>query len=350
MSSSTTTRFCDQLGHGDKGPRVSPEQVTKGGLEDECVANVSLGARHSLVVTEDGEVFSFGLGHFNVLGRSYTPYDHEPAGALDGMGDDDADFGFVGEQQQEPQPAQEVANENQEGRADAYNFDEVMAHLDLITSIKLQDSSDQCIPKIVDSLEGINIVGASAGHRHSLFLDNQGYLYSCGTNVTGCLGHGDNLSLRIPMRINDFADRNVRIIQMSAGVDMSMAVSATGEVYSWGKSDGGRIGLGTAKARVTVPTKVKVVSDGQPMKAVDVECGYVHSIIVGLDGTVHTCGQVGIDGNADGQDGTGEPIQESDFNIWHRVKEPTEKVVQAERWKKLNKYEVKGRLKNMSEP
>lgn len=352
--------FCGQLGHGDKGPRVSPEQVTKGGLEDECVANVALGARHSLVVTEDGEVFSFGLGHFGVLGRSYTPYDHEPAGALDGMDDGDLEnFGFVGEerqqqqqQQQQRQPAGLVANDNQDGNGQAenvYNFDEVMAHLDLITNIKLQDSSDQCIPKLIDSLEGVNIIGASAGHRHSLFLDNQGYLYSCGTGVTGCLGHGDQLSLRVPMRIKDFDDRNVRIIQMSAGVDMSMAVTATGDVYSWGKTDGGRIGLGTAKARVTLPTKVKVISDGQPMKAVDVECGYVHSVIVGLDGTVHTCGQVGIDGNADGQDGTGEPILENDFNIWHRVKEPTEKVVQAERWKKLNKYEVKGRQKMMSE-
>ena len=332
---------------------MSPQQVIKGGLEDECVANVALGARHSLVVTDDGEVFSFGLGHFGVLGRSYTPYDHEPAGALDGMYDGDMEtFGFVNEQQQEQRPAGLVANGNQDGNGRAANvndFNEVMAHIDLITNIKLKDSSDQCIPKVLDSLEGVNIVGASAGHRHSLFLDNQGFLYSCGTGLTGCLGHGDHQSLRVPMRIKDFDDKDVRIIQMSAGVDMSMAVSATGDAYSWGKTDGGRIGLGTAKARVTLPTKVKVVSNGHPMKAVDVECGYVHSVIVGLDGTLHTCGQVGIDGNADGQEGTGEPVQENDFNIWHRVKEPTEKVVQGERWKKLNKYKVKGRQKMMSE-
>ncbi len=345
--------FCGQLGHGDKGPCVAPQQVTRGGLEDECVANVALGARHSLAVTEDGEVFSFGLGHFGVLGRSYTPYDHEPTGALDGMADEDLEnYGFVGEQQQQQdqRPGAGVAADG-DGEADnAYNFDEVMAHLDLITNIKLKDSSDQCIPKVIDSLEGVNIIGVSAGHRHSLFLDNQGYLYSCGTGVTGCLGHGDNQSLRVPMRIKDFDDRHVKIIQMSAGVDMSMAVSSTGDVYAWGKTDGGRLGLGTEKSRVNVPTKVKVVSDGRPVKAVDVECGYVHSVIVGLNGTVHTCGKVGIDGNDDGQDGAGEPVQEDDFNIWHRVKEPTEKVVQQERWKKLNKYEVKGRTKMMSEP
>lgn len=339
--------FCGQLGHGDKGPCVTPQQVTKGGLEDECVANVALGARHSLAVTDDGEVFSFGLGHFGVLGRSFTPYDHEPVGALDGMdGGDLENFGFVGQRQQ--QQEQPPADGNGEaGRA--YDFDEVMAHLDLITNIKLQDSSDQCIPKVIDSLEGVNIIGASAGHRHSLLLDNQGYLYSCGAGITGCLGHGDNQSLMVPMRIKAFDDKDIKIIQMSAGVDMSMAVSATGDVYAWGKTDGGRLGLGTKKARITLPTKVEVSSDGHPIKAVDVECGYVHSVIVGLDGTIHTCGEVGIDGNADGQDGAGEPVQENDFNIWHRVREPTEQVVKAERWKKFGKYEVKGRRKMMSE-
>ena len=333
---------------------MSPQQVTKGGLEDECVANVALGARHSLVVTDDGEVFSFGLGHFGVLGRSFTPYDHEPVGALDGMdGGDLENFGFIAEQQHQGQPPVDMhANANEEGivQADnAYNFDDVMAHLDLITNIKLQDSSDQCIPKVLDSLEGINIIGASAGHRHSLLLDDHGNLYSCGAGITGCLGHGDHQSHMVPMRIKDFDDRGIQIVQMSAGVDMSMAVSSTGDVYAWGKTDGGRIGLGTTQARIASPTKVKLFSDGNPIKAVDVECGYVHSVIVGINGTIHTCGQVGVDGAADGRDGTGEPVQENDFNVWHRVKEPTEQVVKAERWKKLNKYEVKGRKKMMSE-
>mmetsp|Transcript_27001 Transcript_27001/g.59364 ORF Transcript_27001/g.59364 Transcript_27001/m.59364 type:complete len:687 (-) Transcript_27001:165-2225(-) len=343
--------FCGQLGHGDKGPCVSPEQVTKGGLEDECIANVALGARHSLVVTDDGEVFSFGLGHFGVLGRSYTPYDHEPVGALDGMdgGDVDENFNFVPHHHQEQQhPLGEVnANVNGEGR-NGNEIDDLMAHLDLISNIKLKDSSDQCIPKLIDSLAGVNIVGASAGHRHSLLLDNHGCLYSCGAGMTGCLGHGDNQSQMVPMRIKDFDDRDIKIIQISAGVDMSMAVSTMGDVYAWGKTDGGRLGLGTTPAHVTLPTRVKVVSDSNPIKAVDVECGYVHSVIVGLNGTIHTCGEVGVDGNVDGQDGSGEPVQENDFNIWHRVAEPVEKVAKAERWKKLGKYEVKGRQRMTS--
>ena len=95
-------KFCGQLGHGDKKPQTSPVQVTSGGLEDECVSHVSLGARHTLAVTEDGEVFSWGLGHFGVLGRSFTPYDHDPEAALAGFGEDGAlDIPAVGERHRE---------------------------------------------------------------------------------------------------------------------------------------------------------------------------------------------------------------------------------------------------------
>ncbi len=140
-------------------------------------------------------------------------------------------------------------------------------------------------------------------------------------------------------------------MQMSAGVDMSMAVSTTGDVYGWGKTDGGRLGLGVQNARVTIPRGVRLISDidSLPLKAVDVECGYVHSLIVGINGTVHQCGRVGVDGEADGQQVSKEPTQLEDFNIWHRIPEPKEHQVKQERWKKFGKYEVKGRQKMMEE-
>lgn len=69
--------FCGQLGLGDRRPHLLPEQVTLGGLEDECVSNISCGCRHTLVTTEEGEVFSWGLGRFGVLGRSYTDFTYQ---------------------------------------------------------------------------------------------------------------------------------------------------------------------------------------------------------------------------------------------------------------------------------
>ena len=138
---------------------------------------------------------------------------------------------------------------------------------------------------------------------------------------------------------------------MSAGVDISMAVSTEGDVYVWGKAADGRLGVGIENRNITLPEKVEVGDDG--FKAVDVECGYVHSMIVGLDGSVYQCGGVGTDGKEDGQQTydegkVGSPILLSRHNIWHRIAEPKEKIVKQQ-WQKYGKYELKGRSKMMQE-
>ena len=138
---------------------------------------------------------------------------------------------------------------------------------------------------------------------------------------------------------------------MSAGVDISMAVSTEGDVYSWGKAADGRLGVGIENRNITLPEKVEV--GDSDFKAVDVECGYVHSMIVGLDGSVYQCGGVGTDGKEDGQQTydegkVGSPILLSGDNIWHRIAEPKEKIVKQQ-WQKYGKYELKGRSKMMQE-
>lgn len=319
-------------------------------MEDECVASISCGSRHTIAITEDGEAFSWGLGHFGCLGRSFTPFDYDADTAVAqfaGLGNHQIEHAGLPLAEEEnrfvpaPPVQQQVVAELPERDYAA----ELTAHLDLIANLSLDDSSDQCIPKQIDSLKEIKIVGASAGHRHSLLLDNNGSLYSCGSG--NGLGHGDTQRQLMPVKITAFDEEKVRILRMSAGVDISMAVTTTGRVYGWGVADGGRLGLGESRA-VLLPRRVLDVA-----KAVDVECGYVHSLIVGLDGTLYECGGVGVEGEADGQQrgvetNDGKPRQVPDFNIWHRVPEPKEYVKQ-ERWKKFGKYEVKGRSKMMHE-
>ena len=349
--------FCGQLGHGDKRPQVSPKQVVSGDLADECIAGISCGSRHTIAITEDGDVFTWGLGHFGVLGRTFTPFDYDADAAVVAMnGLPDADGVGVGIGARFPN---NVALEMPPPERDAAA--ELMAHIELIANLSLEDSSDQCIPMQVESLKDIRIISSSAGHRHTLLLDSDGGVYSCGAGIAGCLGHGDNESQMFPMRIKCFDEEQVRIRKINAGVDMSMAVSADGRVFGWGKTDGGRIGLGMARGQVVWPRQVRIhdPDSGNSLKAVDVECGYVHSIIVALNGTLHVCGGVGVDGEDDGQaletsDGelasanTGKPHQIENINVWYRVPEPKEGVEPMPVYKKYGKYEIKGRSKMMN--
>lgn len=349
--------FLGMLGHGDKRPQVSPKQVEYEGVEDECFSTVSCGCRHTLAVTEDGEVFSMGFGHFGVLGRAFTPFEYDADAALEnlGIGDLEADQGFQ-PLPQNPVIAQAAAPvEEDPVLREEREREELQAHLELIANMTLDDASTQCLPQIIDSLQGIDIIGVSAGHRHSIFLEKQGGVYTCGSGVTGALGHGDNISQMYPMKVMEFDHCGTKIMQISAGVDLSMAVSTDGCVYSWGKADGGRLGLPKTRGIVNTPRVVQVETKaGNQIKAIDVECGYVHSLIIGLDGTLHQCGGVGIDGAEDGQQeevdemNLGKPVQIKDFNIWHRMPEPKAAVKQKERWKKYGKYELQGRSKMMA--
>lgn len=332
--------FCGQLGLADKRPQLTPQLVEKGGLEDEIVLSVSCGARHTLVCTEEGEVFSFGLGHFGVLGRSFTPYEYFNNAAVQGLG-------------------VEVANHDIEDTNTNIRTldDQTRQQLDLISNLTLDDGSDQCIPKVIEALQGIKIIGVSAGHRHSMFLGANGDVYTCGDGSGGALGHGDTEKQDFPIKVQYFVRNNIKIMQISAGVDISMAITTTGHVYAWGNTKNGRIGVENyATDFVCLPHKVKLLNKNwQKKQAVDVECGYTHSIIVCVDGTIHTCGYVDTD-RADAEDGfepltpgsDDKPIQIPDFNIWHRLPEPTENK-KKDKWKKYGKYELKGRSAMMAE-
>lgn len=342
--------FCGQLGHGDRRPQLLPKQVTKGDLDDEVISVVCCGARQSLALTEEGDVFSFGLGLFGVLGRSFTPYEYHSDAVAANLGEDEDVIGDGG-------PAAAAAAIPVNNRQDnAFEIDESMRiNIDLIANLTLDDGSDQCIPKKIEVLDGIRIVAISAGHRHSMFLDKEGTLYTCGSGKAGELGHGDNQKQEFPMRVKEFESLGTQVIQMSAGVDMSMAVTSSGEVFSWGKTKGGRIGLNAPSSQnedVSIPRRVYLVDkNGCDLKAVDVECGYVHSLIVGLNGSLHLCGGVGTDGQEDGQldrENEGRPTQLENFSIWHRLAEPRE-VKTSVKWKKYGKYELKGRRSMMSD-
>eukprot|EP00571_Detonula_confervacea_P012895 CAMPEP_0172302584 /NCGR_PEP_ID=MMETSP1058-20130122/4258_1 /TAXON_ID=83371 /ORGANISM="Detonula confervacea, Strain CCMP 353" /LENGTH=697 /DNA_ID=CAMNT_0013013113 /DNA_START=45 /DNA_END=2138 /DNA_ORIENTATION=+ len=336
--------FCGQLGQGDRRPHLVPVQVTLGGLEDECVSNMSCGCRHTLVTTEEGQVFSWGLGRFGVLGRSYTDFTYQnDIGMVVPEGEEGHVQGAAARPPPVPAAAIDAANNEAEVNA-------MMESLEAL-NLTLDDPCDQCYPKVIDSLEEFRAVGVSAGHRHSMVLDEHGGLYTFGSGASGALGHGDHVGQEYPVKVMELENKGVRIHQMSAGVDISMAVSTEGTVFAWGKAADGRLGLGIENKDITLPRKVEF--EDKDFKAVDAECSYVHSLIVGLDGSVYQCGGVGIDGKDDGQQDLncnggelGQPVLLSGYNIWHRIAEPKEKIVK-QKWEKYGKYELQGRSKMM---
>ena len=66
---------------------------------------------------------------------------------------------------------------------------------------------------------------------------------------------------------------------MCAGYESSIALTKSGNIYSFGRNSFGTLGLGNGYTKVTVPTLVSSISN---VKIVKISCGLYH--VLALDG------------------------------------------------------------------
>jgi len=91
------------------------------------------------------------------------------------------------------------------------------------------------------------------------------------------LGHGNSITQKVPRLVTGVLARKV-IKVVSAGYRHSAAVSDTGELYTWGEGDFGRLGHGDTNGR-PVPTLVRDISG-----VGSVACGNAHTLALSSDG------------------------------------------------------------------
>jgi len=138
---------------------------------------------------------------------------------------------------------------------------------------------------------GISVVEVAAGNMHSLVLSSDGQVYSCGAGWEGALGHGHEGC--VPRLEVVRALAGVRITQVAAGGSHSLAVSADGDLYSWGWGRHGQLGHGDFSNRL-IPTPVRALVG---TRVVHVAAGTAHSIVVTSSGQTYSFGK-GDDGQA----------------------------------------------------
>ncbi|XP_052077229.1 E3 ubiquitin-protein ligase HERC2-like isoform X2 [Mytilus californianus] len=122
--------------------------------------------------------------------------------------------------------------------------------------------------------------------RHYLALTSDGEVFSWGNGDGGRLGHGDSITREEPTLITALSGKQVSYI--SCGSTYSAAITGSGELYTWGRGNYGRLGHG-ASDDVSEPTIVKALKGH---RIVDIACGSgdAHSIAVSDTGAVYTWG------------------------------------------------------------
>ena len=134
-------------------------------------------------------------------------------------------------------------------------------------------------PSPVRSIDRLIVKKIVVSKYHSVILDRDGKVYSCGIGDGGRLGHGDNethLSFRIIQSLSE------NIIEISAGNFHTFFLSDQGYVYSCGLNEFGQLGLGSTAD--SVPTHslfpTKLIHKGiRNIFFCHISCGNFHSVI-----------------------------------------------------------------------
>lgn len=115
----------------------------------------------------------------------------------------------------------------------------------------LGDSSNQPVPKQlpINSDVKFRCVSSSKGSDgHTLALTHDGTIFSWGDGDYGKLGHGGVATEKFPKQIQG-ALTGKNVICISAGFRHSACVTDSGELYTWGEGESGRLGLGDTNDR-----------------------------------------------------------------------------------------------------
>ncbi|MDT7510936.1 InlB B-repeat-containing protein [Bifidobacterium sp. H6bp9] len=261
-----------QLGDGTTSQRTTPvvvrtpDRSTYPDLpKDFTYVQVSAGANHSLAVGSDGNAYAWGNNNRGQLGDGTTTSRSTPVRVRtpdrSTYPDLPKDFTYV----QVSAGYMHSLAVGSDGNAYAWGLNDSGELGDGTTTsrstpVRVRTPDRSTYP---DLPKDFTYVQVSAGLDHSLAVGSDGYPYTWGCNIDGQIGNDSNsyTANPVPVRVRDPAnptDKNkgLQAAQLSGGYHLSLAVGSDGNAYAWGKNSSGQLGNPNAGIRSLVPVPV----------------------------------------------------------------------------------------------
>lgn len=151
------------------------------------------------------------------------------------------------------------------------------------------------------------ITSISSGTSHLAVISSENECFTWGLTQDGRLGHGkvedseDSVDFieKSPKRIEYFVDYRIRTIQVFCGGAHTCVITKDGEVYSFGWNIYGQCGVSPDNNNLYSPIKVDV----KERYIVDMSCGFAHTTAIDVSGNLLVWGF-----NEEGQLGIGHEI------------------------------------------
>eukprot|EP00611_Tribonema_gayanum_P013137 TRINITY_DN2393_c1_g1_i2.p1 TRINITY_DN2393_c1_g1~~TRINITY_DN2393_c1_g1_i2.p1 ORF type:complete len:688 (-),score=224.31 TRINITY_DN2393_c1_g1_i2:641-2704(-) len=277
---------------GDDPHAVQSTPIVVTGLLGLKVSQVCCGGQHAAVLTESGDIYTWGRGGFGRLGH----------GTQDAVQAPRRVEAFV----RGAKPCKQVAC------GFAYTA-AVTNDGDLYTwgagengRLGHGNAQDKLLPTEVEALHG-RVQLVYAGSVHTCALTTAGLVYSFGKFEY--TGHGATRDVLSPRLVGAFNGMPVKSISVGPGGYHTIALTQAGTVYTWGHNRVGQLGYGNSEVAPKnvegaffqpLPQEVTSLRD---KGVVAVVAGWGHSAALTASGQLYICGR-----NYKGQLGLGDPV------------------------------------------
>ncbi|XP_036770309.1 protein RCC2 isoform X1 [Manis pentadactyla] len=235
-----------QLGHGDTKRVEAPKLIE--GLSHEVIVSAACGRNHTLALTETGSVFAFGENKMGQLGLgnqtdavpspAQIMYNGQPITKM-ACG---AEFSMImdckGNLYSFGCPEYGQLGHNSDGKfiARAQRIEYDCELVPRRVAIFIEKTKDGQILPVPN----VVVRDVACGANHTLVLDSQKRVFSWGFGGYGRLGHAEQKDEMVPrlVKLFDFPGRGAS--QIYAGYTCSFAVSEVGGLFFWGATNTSR--------------------------------------------------------------------------------------------------------------
>ena len=223
-----------RLGHGGEQGQLVPRQVLAVHFNGERVVMVAAGNTHTVALSEEGHVYTWGNGGCGQLGHDEVPRTGVRTPRK-------LDRGWFG--------GEEVVFVAAGGNHTVA----VRAGGGLVTwgegcfgKLGHDDTGNRPVPTLVGAgaFGGSAVVMAACGPEHTLAVPRDGTLWACGRGSDGRLGLDDERDRHVFQRVGAGEFGEARIVSAAAGLRHSVAVTEDGTLWTWGANETGRLGHG----------------------------------------------------------------------------------------------------------
>ncbi len=256
------------------------------------------GPRHSAVICDNGDLFTFGSGNWGVLGHgNETSISHNEPKLVEYFKKNNIKIKktCLGDYHS--------LALSTDGSLYSWGFGGEKGYLGFFRrdpgALGQGDWKHCFTPKRINFFKENNIFikDISCGVAHSIALSEDGKLYSFGRGAFGLLGTGSNKDQVLPIE-NEFLSMIIKentknkIRKIDCADEYTGALTEGGDLYVWGKNNQGQLGIGTGigvdmTESESYPTLVTKIKD---MKIEDFNCGENGMMMKDKDNNIYKTG------------------------------------------------------------